>query len=76
MLLEGTTISGYGEAGRREDVRVTTVTVGNEFEEKRSFLLFDGPSAGVLDGLFGGDDVHSIYLGRYDALNGDSDKIR
>ena len=46
------------------DVRVTTVTVRDEFEEQRA-LAGDGPFASVLDSLGRGDDVHAVGLIRH-----------
>ena len=44
---------------------MTTVTVGDEFEEKRSVFVVNGPFSGVFSGLFGRDDVHSVDLRRF-----------
>lgn len=44
------------------DARMTPVAVGDEFEEKRTVLVVDGPLAGELNGALSGDDVHTVYL--------------
>jgi len=41
---------------------VTSITVGDEFEEKRTLVVIDGPFPGVLDSMLRGGDVHSIDL--------------
>lgn len=43
------------------DVRVTTVTVGNKFEQKRALAAYN-PFLGVLHSLENRNDVHSIAL--------------
>ncbi len=44
------------------NLRVSTITVGDEFEKKRSFLVLDSPLPGVLYSLLGCDNIHSIDL--------------
>jgi hypothetical protein len=46
------------------DVRVSSVAVGHEFEEERTFLVVDGPLAGVLDCFLGSDDIHTVNLSK------------
>jgi len=43
-------------------IRVTTITIRDEFQEERAFLFLDSPSAGILDSLTSCDDVHSVDL--------------
>lgn len=55
-------------------VRVTTISVGNKLEEDWAIAI-NSPLAGVLDGLMGRDDVHSVHLcsrDQNDILKGNS----
>lgn len=47
--------------GRREDVRVTSVSVGNELGKEGS-LVVGGPLLGEPRGLEAGEDVHTVDL--------------
>ena len=48
---------------------MTSVTVSDEFEEKRAFLVIDSPFPGVFDCLPGGDYVHSVDLWNFRRLD-------
>ena len=48
---------------------MTAVTVGDEFEEKRTLVVVDGSFPGVLDSILGGDDIHSVDLSIYASAN-------
>jgi hypothetical protein len=46
---------------------VTSITVSDEFEEKRTLVVVDSPFPGVFDGLFRSNDVHPVDLFEIDA---------
>jgi hypothetical protein len=50
------------------DVRVTSVTVGDEFKKKRTLLVINSPFPGIFDCLPSGDYVHSVDLGNFRRL--------
>ena len=43
-------------------LRVSAVAVGHKFHKERTFLVIDRPFAGILDGLKGCNDIHSVNL--------------
>jgi hypothetical protein len=47
----------------KKDVRMPSIPIGHKLEQKRAFIIVNGPFAGVSDGLFGCDDVHAVDLG-------------
>lgn len=49
-------------------VRVTSVTVSDEFEKKRTFLVIDSPFPGIFHCLPGGDYIHSVDLWNFKQL--------
>ena len=45
-----------------QHVRMSTIPIGDEFEEKGAPVLVHGPLAGEADGLGGSDNIHAVYL--------------
>jgi len=61
-MIEITKVMRKKKKKKKKGVRLTSVTVSDEFEEERALLVIDSPFPGVFDCLPGGDYVHSVDL--------------